>query len=145
MFSKDSSQGKSREYVLGDVMQLGLAVELARTTSRPKLVAAVLNQVAGFEGARKSRHSDENDENAESVVFNNEANANLRAAARKSVKALPPLYWAEDRPIFIHIWPGFAGHDVIDDPDAVLRDGLFINATKHLSLIRIALAQTLSD
>lgn len=47
-FTPNSSQGKRRDFVLADVAQLALAVELARTTDRPKMVASILNQVAGF-------------------------------------------------------------------------------------------------
>lgn len=144
-FTPNSSQGKRRNFVLADVAQLALAVELARTTDRPKMVASVLNQIAGFESARRVRPSDANDENVTSIVSNNDTNARLRADAVKSIKALPPLYWSEDRTIFIHVWPDFSGHDVIDDPAPTLRDGLFINATRYLSRIRMALAGTVTD
>ena len=144
-FTPNSSQGKRRDFVLADVAQLALAVELARTTDRPKMVASVLNQVAGFQGALRTRPGDANDDNTAAIVLNNEENSRLRAAAVQSIKNLPPLYWAEDRPIFIHVWPGFSGHDVIDDASPSLRDGLFVNATAYLSRVRLALADTVSE
>lgn len=141
-FTPNSSQGKRRDFVLADVMQLALAVELARTTDRPKMVAAILNQVAGFQGARRIRPGDPNDDNAAAIILNNDANARLRVDAIKSIKALPPLYWAEDRPIFLHIWPGFSNFDVIDEAAPVMRDGLCLNATRYLSAVRLTLAGT---
>lgn len=139
-FTPNSSQGRRRDFVLADIAQLALAVELARTTDRPKMVASILNRVAGFQGARRTRPGDPNDDNAAAIVFNNDENARLRADAVKSIKALPPLYWEEERPIFIHVWPGFDHFDVIDEASPALSDGLFINATRYLSTIRIALA-----
>lgn len=144
-FTPNSSQGKRRDFVLADVAQLALAVELARTTDRPKMVASILNQVAGFQGARRTRPGEPNDDNAAAIVFSNDDNARLRANAVKSIKALPPLYWEENRPIFLHVWPGFDGFDVIDEAAPALRDGLFLNATRYLSNIRVALAGTVAS
>ncbi len=143
LFSPQSSQGKSREYCLADVMQLSLAMEFGKTTGRAKRVASILNRIAGFEGALSSKIDDEADKHTSVIVSKNEANEKLRIAARRSVQSLNPLFWQEsDRPIFINIWPGIVGFDIIDDGNARMSDGLSINATRHLSFARIALART---
>ncbi|MDY7096757.1 MAG: hypothetical protein SXU28_01330 [Pseudomonadota bacterium] len=145
LFTQTSTQGKRREFVLADVIQLGLAVDLARTTDRPKLVSWILNRMAGFEGSLASTPNEPNDLNTFARVSKSDHNKRLRADAVASVKSLPPQYWREDGAFFLNIWPGFTGFDILEGETGKRTDGLNIGISSYLNRLLVALANEVSE